>query len=315
MPLPWLPQTSSLPPWVTGPLMPQQQRQNPVIRPTQSFDVRGRGTGGGMGMGSFLPPPRNPSQPRYPGPNVSSSSSNMGFNTSIPDQTGDYRNIMSRYEQLLNSQPTSYTDYNPEMLNYQESPEAAASLAQLSELARTGGLSEQDQASLRARGISPIRAVYANALRNLNRRQNIAGGYAPGLGASTARMAREQSEQAAQASTNVNANIAERIQQGRLSAAPQYEAATAARTSGMNRIAELNAARRAEADQFNRQMRLRAEESDRNRRLEGLRGMTSLYGTNPALTESFSRQALQRRGQDDDMSRYLIDAYLRGTRG
>lgn len=298
-----------IPPWLTGPRVPEQQRPRPIIRPTPSADVRGRAMGGGIS--GFRPTPTwNPERPSGVNPSQFPQTGSLN----IPDQTGDYRNLWNRYESILNANPASYSAYSPERLSYQESPEAQASLNQLSELSRTGGLGEAEQASLRERGISPIRAVYANALRNLNRRQNIAGGYAPGLGASTARMAREQSEQAAQATTNVNANIAEAVQRGRLAAAPQYEAATGTRTAGINQIAAANAARQTEADQFNRQMELRTAEANRGGQTEALRGMTSLYGTTPALTESFSRQALSREGQQNDMSRYLIDAYSRGVR-
>jgi len=292
-----------------NPLWDREQSRTtsrPQIRPT-SYDVRAGGRGGGMSVPNWLPPTPSPTSNQGV---VPSQSSNL-YSQTAGQQAGDYRNLFSRYENLLNQPGSTYTDYSPERLTYTESPEAQTSLNQLSELARTGGLGEEEQANLRARGISPIRSVYANALRNLNRRRNIAGGYAPGLAASTARMAREQGELAAGATTNVNAEIAEQIRQGRLAAAPTYERATADRTAAINRIAEQNAAARQQAEEFNRTQSLATEESNRNRFLEGMRGMTSLYGTTPGLTETFGRQVLGEQGQEQQQGETLINAYLR----
>lgn len=82
--------------------------------------------------------------------------------------------------------------------------------------AQTGGFSPQDLASIRARSISPIRATYANAEREVNRQRALQGGYSPGFGVLKARMAREQGQAGAEATTSAEANIAEMVQQGKL---------------------------------------------------------------------------------------------------
>lgn len=82
--------------------------------------------------------------------------------------------------------------------------------------AETGGFSPSDLANIRARAVSPVRAVYANAQRNVNRQVGLQGGYAPGGGALKARMAREQGQETADAGTNAEAGIAEMVQKGKL---------------------------------------------------------------------------------------------------
>src|SRR3989304_3720618 len=60
-------------------------------------------------------------------------------------------------------------------------------------------------------GLSPIRSVYSNARRNLDRQKSLQGGYSPNYGAVLSKMAREQSELGTQASTNINAEVAKMI--------------------------------------------------------------------------------------------------------
>jgi hypothetical protein len=81
---------------------------------------------------------------------------------------------------------------------------------------QTGGFSPDDLANIRARSISPIRASYANAQREVNRNKALQGGYSPGASVLQARMAREQGQAGAEATTNAEANIAEMVQQGKL---------------------------------------------------------------------------------------------------
>ncbi len=87
--------------------------------------------------------------------------------------------------------------------------------AGFSNFAQTGGFSPNDVSAMRARGTSPIRAAYANAERNINRQQSM-GGTSAGKSTLMARMAREQGQAASDATTNVDAGIAQMRQQGKL---------------------------------------------------------------------------------------------------
>lgn len=92
-------------------------------------------------------------------------------------------------------------------------PLAAAGYANF---AQTGGFSPEDLANIRARAVSPVRAVYANAEREVNRQRALQGGYSPGFGTLQARMAREQGQGISDAATNAEADIAQMVQQGKL---------------------------------------------------------------------------------------------------
>lgn len=84
------------------------------------------------------------------------------------------------------------------------------------EFAQTGGFSPEDLANIRARSVSPIRAVYANAQRAVERQRALQGGYSPGFQAAMTKMAREQSYNQAESAVNREAEIAEMVQRGRL---------------------------------------------------------------------------------------------------
>lgn len=108
---------------------------------------------------------------------------------------------------------------------------APISFGGFQDFAKTGGFSAADLANIRARAVSPVRAIYANAQQNVNRQRALQGGYSPGFGVLQARMAREQGQGISDASTNAEAAIAEMVQQGKL-AGLQGMAGTEGRTSG-----------------------------------------------------------------------------------
>jgi hypothetical protein len=85
-----------------------------------------------------------------------------------------------------------------------------------SQFADTGGFSPQDLQNIRARALSPIKSIYANAQANVNRQKALQGGYSPGFGVMQSRMAREQGQATSDATTGVESNIAQMVQQGRL---------------------------------------------------------------------------------------------------
>lgn len=82
--------------------------------------------------------------------------------------------------------------------------------------ADTGGFSPQDLGAIRSRALSPVRAVYSDANRAIDRGRSLAGGYSPNYGAVKAKAAREQAYTTADATTNVEASIAQMVQQGKL---------------------------------------------------------------------------------------------------
>ena len=127
-------------------------------------------------------------------------------------------------------------------------PEYDALKSGYSEFAKTGGFNPQQLAALRARGVSPIRAVYSDAQQQVSRQKSLAGGYSPGFAATTAKMAREKAGQLSEATTNVEASLADRVQQGKLSG-----------LSGLAGIGEARAGREQQMSVTNLNNQLRTE--------------------------------------------------------
>ncbi len=215
------------------------------------------------------------------------------YDAAVGQQAKDYDSIMGKYNDYYNKLSTSATP------GYTQSSDSAASLAKLRELSDTGGYSAGDINALRERGISPIRSVYASANRDVDRQRVLQGGFSPNYNAVKSKMAREMSNQIADQMNDVNAGIAERQAGNRLSAAVAY---------GSNAQSENE---------------LRNRYTFQGEQLQGdaLRGMTSLYGTTPALAQLFGSQALQGAGLQNDINQgnqrnnlALISSMISGMR-
>src|SRR5439155_1590310 len=157
---------------------------------------------------------------------------------------------------------------------------------------------DQGIADIRARGISPIRAIYANAQRNMDRQRALSGGYSPNYNAASTKMAREQSSIISDKVTDVNAQLAQAIAANKLQAAPAYSSAAAGedtRRLGVNetnaaaineanrlnaaavqRTNEQNVGATNEANKYNAAGRNSLIQAEIDRQLEALRGMTGL---------------------------------------
>lgn len=234
------------------------------------------------------------------------------YRSSIPTQAGNYDEIMQGYRNLLgqgDGETTALMNQYKSLLggmgnytdvNYQESPEQREAFKQLRGLVETGGLSESERGDLRARGVSPIRAVYANMEREMGRNRALSGGYSPSYNATAARMAREGSESIAGAVTNVNAKIAEMVQAGKLKAAPEFANLANSKTQGMNQVGLANASNKIDFNNSKGNL-LQGMSSLLNNKnklpLDALQGMTSLYGTTPALVNTFGNQVANQSAQ------------------
>jgi len=310
------------------------------------------------------------------------------YNSGVQQNAEDYSGIMQGYRNLTNnaqsqrSQPISAPNYTPQQVSpsqstytpaqmqapasitpqsytaqnyaYKPTADVSSSLAGLKDLSTTGGYSEQGIADLRARGISPIRSVYASAQRDINRNRSLKGGYSPGYNATSAKMAREMSDQIGTATQNVNAGIAQNVAQNRLSAAPNYASAAGAESGlatqaglanvnaqnqagqintsaanqaqlqnianqiaanqynagAVNQAGQFNAGNIQQADLFNAnavnagnqqniqnqlavsQFNQQQQQQPQQNQLAALQGMSSLYGTTPAMSNLFGNQAL-----------------------
>lgn len=233
--------------------------------------------------------------PNTPAPSVAPNTfgSPNTYSAAVNTQAADYDSIMGKYNDTINSiksNPIKYTPITPQLAQYQKTADVTKSLSDLSSLTDTGGYSESDKANIRARGIAPIRSIYAGAQRGLDRNRALSGGYSPNYGAVTAKLAREMSDITADKSTDIEAGIAERVAQNKLSIAPSY-ANAAGNESGMrNSFTKANADAVNQINQMNARMAVEAQQTRDNMILQAISGMTNLYGTNPALVSVFGNQ-------------------------
>lgn len=222
-------------------------------------------------------------------------------------QMGDYGDIMNQYDQIANSPESGPSDFSyqhvtakrPEELNeaYGYLREAAPGY---SEFAKTGGYSGQDIQELRARGMSPIRSAYGNTMMEMDRARSLGGGGgAPNYIAAASKAQRELPGQMADAMTTVNADLADKIRQGRLSGLAGLRGVG----GDMGGLSSAEAGRTLQADMGNQAadlqtqgMREQSRRAAGQERLAALSGKTSLYGTTPAMANMFGNQALQAYG-------------------
>lgn len=187
------------------------------------------------------------------------------------DPMNDYGSIMAGYDKL---------DKNNEAqpISYSSSTDVNNALGNLKTFSDTGGYSDADTKNIRERGISPIRAIYANANQNLKRKLSLSGGYSPGYAAAIAKMARDSSQQISDVTGNVNATLAQNIATNKLSGSQAYGS-----------LASSESGRGLDVSKFNADI----DQQTKNRALSINDARRGLYGTTPALAELFGRQAMQ----------------------
>lgn len=234
------------------------------------------------------------------------------FTAAANTQASDYDTIMAQYKNLVQSYnnnpvsaaPVSFTPVTPQTTPYTQSSDVTAGIAGLGSLAATGGYSDANIADIRARDISPIRSIYANAQQNLERQKALAGGYSPNYAATTAQTARDEANQIASTTTAANAGIAQNVAANKLAAAPAYASAAAsanaaqlaanqANAATINQANQFNTAGATGAAEFNTNAALSAAQANRAGIAGAIGGQASLYGTTPALTSTFGNQVVQ----------------------
>lgn len=204
------------------------------------------------------------------------------YGDTTQQQLNDYGSIMAGYNELGKSNSSTPVQYNG-------SPDTTNALANLKTFSDTGGYSDADVKNIRERGISPIRSIYSNAKQNLDRQKVISGGYSPGYAAAITKMARDASQQVSDITGNVNATLAQNIAGNKLSGSQAYGS-----------LASGEAGRGFDADKFN------ADQSsqDRNRSLSILDAQRGLYGTTPALANTFGNQVLNANQQNEQSRQF-----------
>ena len=126
---------------------------------------------------------------------------------------------------------TSMLDYNNIMNQYQNAMSGPA-MSTLGSIANDGGINAQ---AVRARAVSPIRATYANAMRNLNQQRSISGA-SPNYAAAMAKMTRDLSSNIADKSMEAEGSISDMIARNRLAAASSMGNLGSSYLSGMGNL-------------------------------------------------------------------------------
>lgn len=255
------------------------------------------------------------------------------YNAAATTQAEDYDNIMGQYRNLANygtnnlngsgssssggsggltNTKLNFNPVTPSLSTYQPTSD----YKDLKNLASTGGYSANDISSIRERDISPIRSIYSSAQQNLARQKSLSGGYSPNAGAATAKMARESSSLIGKRASDTNANIAEMIQKGKLAGLTALTAAEGRDKELMNQNSLFNAGATNQTNQFNTNAALNYNNANNeselafnnanqnnnqqgfNQALQGVQGQQSLYGTTPALTNTFGNQVLANNAQN-----------------
>lgn len=224
------------------------------------------------------------------------------YNQAAERNTADYGKMMGQYDQFRQSLggPSKFdfqrvSAQRPEELNkaYGYLNEAAPGYR---EFASTGGYSPTDIQELRARGTSPIRAAYGNTMMEMDRARSLGGNAgAPNYIAAASRAQRELPGQMADATTGVNAQLADAIRQGKLAGLSGITNIG----STMGGLSSAESGRMLQADLANQgadiQTQGMGEQSLQNLRqnqLASIGGQASLYGTSPGLASTFGNQAL-----------------------
>lgn len=202
---------------------------------------------------------------------------NAGFyQDAATQQMGDYRRLMDEYSALAREGAGKNTP-GFDKINYSRTPEMDEAFGGYRNFMNTGGLSAEDQANLRARGISPIRAVYANSINEMERQKNLQGGYSPNFNAAAARMRSGTSQQIADQVQNVNAAIAEMVQRGKMFG-----------TEGMGNLSVQDTRFGQDAQQANLNAGLEiARNNLYDPRYQALNAQASLFGTTPGMARTF----------------------------
>lgn len=252
-------------------------------------------------------------------PQVNSSPLRNAYGAAVDENAANYDDIYNSYDSLQkrakNASSGGYTAINPVMSNYSpkysynRSGDLNSTITDLQNFSKTGGYSDSDLGNIRERSVSPIRSIYSNAGENLRRKQALQGGRSSNYGALTAKMARDSSSAIGDISSKVNANIAEMVQSGKLRSLESLSPLVTADNSARNAIDARNedARRETEAsnneelrrvDELNKQLSMNYGQKNTDNELNAIQGKQSLYGTNPALTQTFASQVLANNQQN-----------------
>lgn len=220
------------------------------------------------------------------------------FNAALETGATDYDRMMQAYQALAaqatgpgaaSTQQLAYTPITPALQQYQQGGAMTDALSQYQGATQTGGYTPEGLAAIRARGVSPIRSIYASAQRNIEQDRSLQGGYSPNFNAASTKMAREMSERLSAASTAIEADIADRVAKGKATSLSGYAQLATEADRSRNSVDAANASSTNQANALNAQMPLEYARTNatlksgpQDQAMRAIQGQANLYGTTPA---------------------------------
>jgi hypothetical protein len=236
------------------------------------------------------------------------------FTPKTLDKPGEYR--PGTYDKPGEFNPQQYgkpEDVSPILSQYKQSSDLTDAIGKLKNLSETGGYDAQGIADLRERGISPLRSVYANAQREIDRSRAIQGSSAS-YAALKSKMARELSDKIAGATQNVNAGIAQNVAGNKLQASPIYASVTGQQSDLQNQIGRENASILTSANAANVGNRNRVNEANVDTVNRGnLYNIGRADETGRANVDLRNQGNLYNLGRTDDVNRTNTDLINQGN--
>ena len=161
------------------------------------------------------------------------------------------------------------------------------------EFARTGGLSEADKGTYRARGTASIPAFYGNLRNELATSRAAQGNYSPGYDAQMAKSVRDQAGAYQDAATNVEGDILDKVSAGRKWGATGMSDAERSIVDAIQRGEMFGISGLADADKFDSSNRLANAGLD----LNAIQGEQGLYGQVPGEVQMWLQALLEGNSQ------------------
>ena len=173
-----------------------------------------------------------------------------------------------------------------------------------------------DATALRNRATAQIPAFYDAYRNSANRRANVQGGYSPGFDAQQAELGRQQAREGFNASRQVEGDIADKVQAGRMfGTTGMYNiggATSGGKLSGLGGLkgigdaeqqnAQFNAGLGESRSSRNQAMQLALQQMYQSGGLEGARGLQNLYSSAPGDVGQNLDAILRGMGQRDSSS-------------
>jgi len=236
------------------------------------------------------------------------------YSNAAGQQRKDYDTMMGGYGDWrsgVSNLSSNIAQRRPDAITYNRSGDMQKAMSGYGNFADTGGYSPQDIQEMRARGMSPIRAAYGNTMMEMDRARALGGpGGSTNYIAAASKAQRELPGQLADATTNVNAGLAQDIRQGKLAGMQGLQQGSLAEAGLDQRAKELT------------EQGLSAWEArqlaSQEMSLRGLEGQRGLYSATPGMASTFGNQALQAYQQRNQLENLrqgtglgLIDMQLR----